>query len=189
MSRRHGALALAASVSVSWACASPPPVPVVDTVPPAGCGQDGPRGDAALFTNSRNVKIDPPKQCGRGSYIRVYGQGSRRFAMGHEASKRACSVAPGPDAPSDVCPEIFSDAFGRAVIQRLSLKGIQTTGLGLGACGRITGGFDDWHMSVSVADWAHVEEAVLAVSDELHLWGAGHHFGVTVRGIPCAVPE
>ena len=56
----------------------------------------------------------------------------------------------------------------------------------LAACGAPEGDFDKWNFSITVPDWAQADLAVTAVSEELHRWGAGHHFGVSVSGIPCA---
>lgn len=134
------------------------------------------------------MKVDPPKACAEETYIRVYGSGKRRFVMGENGAPRGCTQAPLMSAPETECPELFADAFGRDVTTRLESRGIKATGLGLGACGDMNGDYDAWNVSISVADWAQADAAVTAVYEEMVRWGAGHHFGVTVRGIPCATP-
>jgi len=155
----------------------------------AACSDDGPKGSREQFANKGNAKIDEPKSCEGATYIRVHGAGSRRFVMGEGGEPRGCTQAPLDSAPATDCPELFADAFGRDVTSRLADRGVQTTGLGLGACGEVKqGDYDAWNFSVSVADWAQADLAVTAVSEELSRWGAGGHFGVTVKGIPCATP-
>lgn len=180
---------LSIAIVLAGCASSPEPQPSgpkVATDPPP-CGKD-PAGTRDLFKNPGGIKIDEPKACEDGSYIRVYGGGKRRIVMGQDGKARGCERAPLEGAPESECPEIFADAFGRDVIARLDGRGVKVTGLGLGACGVLSGDYDAWNLSVSVADWAQADLAVTAVSEELHRWGAGHHFGVTVRGIPCATP-
>ena len=174
-------------------CASnPEPDPTPDTRTsaepgPAACGDDGPKGKRELCQNKANAKIDEPKTCERATYIRVHGAGSRRIVMGEGGQPRGCTQAPLDSAPATDCPELFADAFGRDVTSRLENRGVTTIGLGIGACGQ-PGDYDAWNFSISVGDWAEVELAVAAVNEELSRWGAGGHFGVTVKGIPCAEP-
>jgi hypothetical protein len=179
-------------VLLAAGCASTPePETKTDDTPPPqpACEDKGPAGTPDMFKNAGGVKIDAPKACEDGTYIRVYGAGKRRIAMAQEGKPRGCEQAPLPDAAETECPEIFADAFGRDVTARLANRGVKTTGLGLGACGSMQGTeLDSWNFSISVADWAQADLAVTAVSEELSRWGAGHHFGVTIRGIPCAVP-
>ena len=65
---------------------------------------------------------------------------------------------------------------------------MEVIGLGIGACGHMKAGsqFDDWNYSVAVSDWSKADVAVATVRSELARWGLGHHFGVTVRAVPCA---
>lgn len=105
--------------------------------------------------------------------------------MGSAAARSACKEPPKSDAAASECPEIFADAFGRAVSARLAAQGIQSTGIGAGVCGNTRGGYDDWHFSISISDWKDADAAVAAVDAELRRWGAGHFFDVTVRGVSC----
>jgi hypothetical protein len=151
------------------------------------CSDKGPAGTPDMFKNKSGVKIDPPRTCDGGTYIRVHGSGKRTIVMAQDGKPRGCERAPLEGAPETECPEIFADAFGRDVTARLDNRGVKTTGLGLGACGTPDGvDFDKWNFSITVADWAQADLAVTAVSEELHRWGAGHHFGVSVSGVPCA---
>jgi hypothetical protein len=143
------------------------------------CGEAA-RGDRSQLTTpigaEAGPRIDDPKTCddssgtGPGAYIRVHGHGQRRFQMGRDAC-------------------VFADDFGRAVIARLGAQGIQTIGLGLGVCGDIRGDYDAWNISVSILDWKHADAAIAAVDAELRARDAGHFFGISVRGIGCAVAE
>ena len=155
--------------------------------PATACGDKGTAGKADMFKNPGGIKVDPPKTCDGGAYIRVYGSGKRTLVMAQDGKPRGCESAPREGAPETDCPEIFADAFGRDVVARLKNRGVGAIGMGLGACG--TAGatdFDAWNYSVTVADWAQADLAVTAVSEELHRWGAGHHFGVSVSAVPCA---
>lgn len=136
---------------------------------------DGPLIDAPL-------SCDDPSGTGPGAYIRVHGHGQRRFQMGSDA-RTSC-----PEPPATPTGCIFADDFGRAVIARLGAQGIQTIGLGLGVCGDIGGDYDAWNVSVSIHDWKHADAAIAAVDAELRARDAGHFFGISVRGIGCAVP-
>ncbi len=154
---------------------------------PQACSDKGPAGTPDMFKNPGGVKIEPPKACDGATYIRVLGSGKRTLVMAQDGKPRGCQSAPLEGAPETDCPEIFADAFGRDVVARLKNRGVQTIGMGLGACGSAEGTeFDKWNFSVTVADWAQADLAVTAVSEELHRWGAGHHFGVSVSGVPCA---
>jgi hypothetical protein len=173
------------------ACASSPE-PEPEERPP-GCGQDGPRGTPAEFDNTAGARVDPPRGCGegyeRGAYIRVYGSGVRKIVMGRPAVDTACHEPPPEGAPAEVCPEVFADAFARAVTARMGASGVKSIGYGLGVCGDFSGDYDAWNLSVAVDDWKDADAAVAAVHAELARWGVGNHFGVSVRGIPCIVPD
>jgi hypothetical protein len=150
------------------------------------CSDKGPAGTPDMFKNPSGVKVDAPKLCNGATYIRVYGSGKRTLVMAQDGKPRGCERAPLEGAPETECPEIFADAFGRDVAARLDNRGVTISGMGLGACGAPEGDFDKWNFSITVPDWAQADLAVTAVSEELHRWGAGHHFGVSVSGIPCA---
>jgi len=178
-----------ASMALVTACATPAPAPRAGAAPPAAACNDTPAaGSPGQFQNPTGAKIDTPETCEGGTYIRVYGAGTRQLLMGQEGKPRGCSEPAPAGASEDQCREVFADAFGRAVIARLANAGVQATGLGLGACGKIQGGFDEWRYSVSINDWGAADATVSAVQAELDRWGLGHHFGVTVREIPCAIP-
>ncbi|NUO49692.1 MAG: hypothetical protein HOV80_12615 [Polyangiaceae bacterium] len=150
------------------------------------CSDKGPAGTPDMFKNPGGVKVDPPRTCDNRTYIRVYGSGKRTLVMAQDGKPRGCERAPLEGAPETECPEIFADAFGRDVTARLDNRGVKITGMGLGACGAPEGDFDKWNFSITVPDWAQADLAVTAVSEELHRWGAGHHFGVSVSAVPCA---
>ena len=159
---------------------------------PAPCGE-AVRGDRSQLTTPIGAEtgpsIDAPKTCdegadqGPGAYLRVHGHGQRRIEMGREALARCTE----PPATPTGC--VFADDFGRAVIARLGAQGIQTIGLGLGVCGDARGDYDAWNFSVSIQDWKHADAAIAAVDAELRARDVANHFGVSVRGIGCAVPE
>lgn len=158
----------------------------------APCGEPA-HGDRSQLTTpigaAEGPAIDAPQTCddpghnGPGTYIRVRGHGQRQIQMGREA------MASCPEPPATPTGCVFADDFGRAVIARLGAQGIRTIGLGLGACGRIDGDYDAWNISVSILDWAHADAAIAAVDAELRERDVANHFGITVRGIGCAVPE
>lgn len=188
---RRGHLSLLLSAVVSSSCASSAePEPRTGSgaggAAPQVCSDKAPAGTPDMFKNPGGVKVDPPKTCDGGTYIRVFGSGKRKLVMAQEGKPRGCERAPLEGAPETDCPEIFADALGRDVTARLDSRGVKVTGMGLGACGAPEGDFDAWNFSISVPDWAQADLAVTAVSEELHRWGAGHHFGVTVSAIPCA---
>ena len=125
-------------------------------------------------------------------YIRVRGDGDRDLVMGREALERgACTNLETLNPSSHACPEIFADAFGRRVVDQLLRQGIQSGGIGAGACveGVPTGNdVDDWGFSISVYDWADAETAVKVVAAELDRLRIDDSFGVSVRGVGCAQP-
>jgi len=191
-------LATCISVALSTlACASSTGAPATGGAP-NDCAQIGPRGERSQMKTevgaSQGPRIDTPKFCsdktslGTGAYIRVYGAGKRRFSMGHEPIEAGCVSAPPPNAGPEVCAEVSADAFGMAITKRLKARGIETTGLGLGICGNASSDYDAWNMSISVRDWSAVDATIEAVDEELRLWGVGHFFGVSVRGIDCSIP-
>lgn len=172
--------------------ACPAPVrtlqPARRTPPPPSC-EAVVAGTPADFTNVMGAQVDAPQQCDGGVYLRVHGRGARTIQMGRAARDKGCSEPPPEGAPADACPILFADAFGRAVIQRMSARGTQSSGLGLGACGKIDGlNFEAWHYSVSVTSWKDADAAVASVQEELDRWGAGGSFGVSVRKTVCATP-
>jgi len=160
--------------------------------PAPDCGEAA-RGDPSQLTtpigSADGPAIDAPKTCddttgtGPGAYIRVHGHGQRRIEMGRDALARCTE----PPATPTGC--VFSDDFGRAVIARLGAQSIETIGLGLGVCGSVSSTYDGWNFSVSVHDWTHADAAIAAVDAELRARDVGHFFGVSVRGIGCAVAD
>lgn len=158
----------------------PPPRPPCDTTI-AGAPSD--------FTNVIGAQVDPPEECKGAFYLRVHGRGTRTIQMGRAGQTNGCHQPPAEGAPAEACPVLFADAFGRAVAERMAGRGVQLTGLGMGACGKIDSmDVDTWRYSVSVASWKDVDAAVASVQEELDRWGAGSSFGVTVRPVLCAVP-
>ena len=105
--------------------------------------------------------------------------------MGRDAQRTACSTLPNSDAE---CPTIFFDAFGAAVIAELERKGIKINGLGLGVGGDSrSDSINGWHASIGVMNWAQVDVAIAIVAELLDRWGIASSFGVSVRGIDCAI--
>jgi len=162
---------------------------------PAECREAGPLGVPDQMTTPVHAPggpaIDPPEICGgtagwsSGAYIRVHGHGNRVLAMGTDAAVTACKEPPPSDAAPTVCPVVFFDAFGKAVVARLHQAHVEATDLGLGICGTTEGSVDDWHLSVSVDDWKHADAAIEVVDQELRRWGIAGSFGVSVRGSSC----
>lgn len=72
----------------------------------------------------------------------------------------------------------------------MAARALAVNGVGLGVCGESVESldFDAWRFSVGVTRRGDTDAAIQVVSGVLRRWGVGHHFGVSVRGIDCAVP-
>lgn len=188
-------LAFSPLLNLLWAASCGSPAALTEPAqprPPEEC----PRAKGTPQNFDRNAlgpdahRVQEPELCEGGSeyesggYIRVEGTGTRRFVMGPAEKERACNAYAQIEM-GEACPEIGATAFGRAVSEKLDERGISPTGLGMGVCGDPDGGIEGWNVSVSVLDWKEAALAVKTLLSELDRWGAGGHFGVSVRGFAC----
>lgn len=159
------------------------------------CGQRDPLGSVAELrtpVGDRNgVWIDAPEYCnvghGRdgGAFIRVHGRGFRKFAR-----FRGCKTAP---STQDECAEIDQDAFMLVVSRAVGAIDRSAGGAGLGVCSDAYQPRSKWRgrddFSTSVTRWQDADPAIQIVHRLLESWEIGDPYGVSVRGVDCAVEE
>ena len=182
-----------------WLCAlllscagTPPKQPPLAR---AACSPPGPRGSAAELRTpigaSEGPWIDAPEYCyarpgfDAGAFIRIHGRGSRQFAR-----FRGCKSEPeGPDG----CPVIDLDAFALVVSRKVSALSRTAGGAGMGVCSDVlavpSARRDRAEFSTSVSDWQDADAAIRIVSGLLESWHIGDAYGLSVRGLTCAVEE
>jgi hypothetical protein len=159
---------------------------------PANCGQVDPLGSAyelrTPIGRSDGVTIDAPEFCNEhhdwagGAYIRVHGHGWRKFAIAHGCKEQPLDRA--------TCPEIDVLAFADAVNEEM-FRRLGTRGAGVGVCSDIFVDRSKWRgrsdLSSSVTRWRDADEAVEVVDAMLRRWDIGDAYGVSARGIICAL--
>lgn len=158
------------------------------------CGLVVAKGTPAQLTiapgASEGVTIDPPQSCpgegwNGGWYIRLHGHGRRHFDWKRRPGEDPCDR---PDADAAACPTVsihsFSASAYQAIIKRVGASNVD--GLGLGICASASAPLSQWNISSRVHDWAHVDEALRAIDEELRRWDLGDDYGLSVSGISCA---
>ena len=185
---RDFAIFLSATLLITGACSAPQEP--INTCEDPVIG--GTRSSLTLTNTDLNgVQVGEPISCDGNPdvYLRLQGNGWRKIVMGRGDFNgyAGCSPADTLAGADDTCPTVQFDLFAQTLSERIVARGAVTGGAGLGVCGDIKGGYDEWNPSLAVLDWSHANIAIEEAAKLMQELQIGNHFGISVTHPTCGV--
>lgn len=179
---------MAAVILACGACSAPQERATTCEDPPI----QGSRSSLTLIhTDLNSIQIGEPISCDGNPdvYVPMQGNGWRTIVMGRGEIKgyAGCSPEDALAGPEDACPRIQFDLFTRLVAERVAARGGIQGGSGLGVCGDINGGYDDWNASFAVLDWGHADMAIEEAARLMNELKIGNRFGISITHPVCGI--